>query len=1074
MALPFTGSGAGPPSFTQHAMQQQAHWPADGVDESSDSLMNSSLLSAPQHNTIGGGSSSAEDADGGSRRGNASGLASQQGSIRRTDAVAMLKRAASQREMKAQKQQQQNTADEAEGQDNRAREEPTAQEHVDPEGQAPQNVATFGSSSDPAAGSAADPQALAALKLQMQVQQYLQTQQQIQQLQASLLAHGMPQHLVNPSAALPFAPQNQQQTGQHMDMNDGHLGPQGTIPETDEDADEDDMREEGDEEEEDEDAEDYEEEDEDDYQEDQPSNASVYPINGLNSASSQFASFPLSTGFDHSAHGNSLNSAFSPGFMSPLPSITSAGAMTRAAAPSTLPAMLSPGSELLSDSLLHTPAPFNAASSLAGFAALQQQSTLPSDAQSYQQQSNGWDMLGPPPSTLSERQRSPLPSLEQLRARILHERQKRSLRRSASTSAAASAAARAYALEKLMGVGAGYSQRRALSPTDELEMGRNRERRKTMLGMTSDDSEEEAGDDSKSHRSSRRRFTRPESVPPEPLPPVPVAVVADELRDTHEEEEDLEDEDERGDEIRREKRASRIPLAKIQTKLPPLPSPSSASEFARGRETLRSTFSSDGTASPTTPTSISMRISSSTAGGVLSSPQSATRTRPMLRRSKTIGGLTAMAEQSRKLAFVNDLMKPLPKEPKVEDKDEGTSASASGNLTPNANLSRAGSQREVARAELLRKLSGRRPNAAPALQQLLSSSTTTTPYARSDKEDTSRVESAVAPGQREAGFSSSRSEPRPANLTISSAESLGTAATSLLTPPVQAQYVLHRSGSFESIASSSGVPTTAGLSPGFVAARNRASAIARATGEDNFMFESASSDGDDEDQGFSSDVSLPVHIEDVRRRSGARRVKPSSSAQTGREYAESTEEDGDYDGALDHEDFVQIHEEIQEEEDEQDALEAAEAKRIEAPQTVPTDANIDEAEESMRSRMFSADAESIAGARILHADTARRQRMHEFSNDSHSDVERGTPSFPPDSVSVPLALNISTSPLGKASRRGDWPQSMSSFNGRSSLGDDLGGYRDFEPDGETAFPGEFNRVDLLEFMTMTRLCDSRR
>ncbi|EPQ27041.1 uncharacterized protein PFL1_05325 [Pseudozyma flocculosa PF-1] len=46
--------------------------------------------------------------------------------------------------------------------------------------------------------------------------------------------------------------------------------------------------------------------------------------------------------------------------------------------------------------------------------------------------------------------RSPLPSLEQLRARILHEREAAGLQRSASTSAA-SQAARAYALEKLLG-----------------------------------------------------------------------------------------------------------------------------------------------------------------------------------------------------------------------------------------------------------------------------------------------------------------------------------------------------------------------------------------------------------------------------------------------------------------------------------------------------------------------------------------------------------------------------------------------------------------------------------------------
>ena len=46
--------------------------------------------------------------------------------------------------------------------------------------------------------------------------------------------------------------------------------------------------------------------------------------------------------------------------------------------------------------------------------------------------------------------KSPLPSLEQLRARILHERASAGLARSASTSAA-SAAARAYALEKLLG-----------------------------------------------------------------------------------------------------------------------------------------------------------------------------------------------------------------------------------------------------------------------------------------------------------------------------------------------------------------------------------------------------------------------------------------------------------------------------------------------------------------------------------------------------------------------------------------------------------------------------------------------
>ncbi|CAO1625104.1 unnamed protein product [Jaminaea pallidilutea] len=66
--------------------------------------------------------------------------------------------------------------------------------------------------------------------------------------------------------------------------------------------------------------------------------------------------------------------------------------------------------------------------------------------------------------------RSPLPSLEQLRSRILHERLQAGLQRSASASAA-SAAARAYAMNKLLGTDAS-ARERATSPVSDSGHGR--------------------------------------------------------------------------------------------------------------------------------------------------------------------------------------------------------------------------------------------------------------------------------------------------------------------------------------------------------------------------------------------------------------------------------------------------------------------------------------------------------------------------------------------------------------------------------------------------------------------------
>ena len=64
--------------------------------------------------------------------------------------------------------------------------------------------------------------------------------------------------------------------------------------------------------------------------------------------------------------------------------------------------------------------------------------------------------------------RSPLPSLAQLRARILHERSNQGLARSASTGSAnaaseASRAARLYAMEKLLGAEIGDEDSKFLS-----------------------------------------------------------------------------------------------------------------------------------------------------------------------------------------------------------------------------------------------------------------------------------------------------------------------------------------------------------------------------------------------------------------------------------------------------------------------------------------------------------------------------------------------------------------------------------------------------------------------------------
>ena len=503
------------------------------------------------------------------------------------------------------------------------------------------------------------------------------------------------------------------------------------------------------------------------------------------------------------------------------------------------------------------------------------------------------------------------------------------------------------------------------------------------------------------------------------------------------EEEDLEDEDEKGDELRREKRASRIPLSKIQTTfLPPLPSPTSAGAAGTSMAGLRSTFSSDAT-SPTTPNtpSVSGRMSggrgihgqqtvplpptpgSSIAGGSVAR----NALRPMLRRSKTIGGLSALAEQKRKMAFVDDLLKPK----QIDD------PSATGGGSENDELTRTGSQREVARAQLLRKLSGRRlqqqqqPTAAHAERQSSSPAPAPVPSL------------AAAASKIVSGATQESPRNRPAHLTIptTAPKSL---ASSLLTPPRTAASgagMRERTTSTSSIGSSNGALTTAGLSPGFVAARNRASVIARMEGEDNFMFENQHGDADEEDSDDGMVGNVP--IQDMRRKSHQQQQQHAAGFES---LDESGDEDGDDEGGGGEDDFVQMHEELQEEGDREDAMEDEEADdeepAAEGHDPPRRDRFKSGGSETRSDRITSSD--SVANAQIMTAYPAIRQMM-QFENSPATTHD--SPNVP-GSFSIPLGLQLSGSPPAK-SRRNDWPVSMST-NARSSFGgDDLGLLPDF-------------------------------
>lgn len=112
--------------------------------------------------------------------------------------------------------------------------------------------------------------------------------------------------------------------------------------------------------------------------------------------------------------------------------------------------------------------------------------------------------------------RSPLPSLEQLRSRILHERLAAGLQRSASASAA-SAAARAYAMNKLLGADA-TTREGATSPVSDSAHGRpgtieedDEERDEFPEDVVQSDGE---GDDASKRRSRRtgNQYLRPPSM----------------------------------------------------------------------------------------------------------------------------------------------------------------------------------------------------------------------------------------------------------------------------------------------------------------------------------------------------------------------------------------------------------------------------------------------------------------------------------------------------------------------------------------------------------------------------------
>lgn len=244
----------------------------------------------------------------------------------------------------------------------------------------------------------------------------------------------------------------------------------------------------------------------------------------------------------------------------------------------------------------------------------------------------------------AEQNRSPLPSLEQLRSRILHERLTAGLQRSASAGAA-SAAARAYALNKLLG----QDTARPTSPVSDYG------------GHISEEEDEQ---------------TQSEEV-------------------VHSDEDDISK--------RNSKRQSR--------------------RSGRGSIYLR-------------PASI----------------RSIQQSKNMLRRSRTMSGMSQRAEEQRKIAFGQEHSLPTapesprkkrmsrlppkrsgtglslegtPEEPlSVVAKQRGpvstgepSSSSASDQQPrPQQQLTRQPSQREVARTEMMRKLSGRRPNGrSPAL-----------------------------------------------------------------------------------------------------------------------------------------------------------------------------------------------------------------------------------------------------------------------------------------------------------------------------------------------------------------------
>lgn len=434
------------------------------------------------------------------------------------------------------------------------------------------------------------------VSLQLQMQQLLQTQQQIQQLQAALLAQGTPAHLVNSTGADP-------NLNPSLTAFNGAQFPSEILGQT----------------------------------------PLMAPLLGLLPSSA-----PGVSGL-----GVGLNLPQTDINFQPPASLDASG-------PITAPSLGIPGVS---------------ASPGLGIGALGGQPLPPPQPPSSKSPTS---RLHPPPVHTSSReppQRSPLPSLEQLRARVLHERQKQSLRRSASTSAAAHAVARAHALEKLIGAGAGISQRRALSPSDHLEAGRNRARRRALLGHAATLDEVEAEASEEDEEPIRTRSIQLSSPEQEGIVSLVVTDEKDESSDNSE------DEDLWGDALRSEKRASRIPLSEPLGPLMVASLPDQARQSPRGR--------------PTSVRPLRQGFRNSNA------PDTSSFSRPLLRRSRTVGGLTAMAEQERRAEFLESLLAP---------EEEGTDASSSRPVSPSPMTTPPiDTPRSVARAQLLRKLSARTP-----------------------------------------------------------------------------------------------------------------------------------------------------------------------------------------------------------------------------------------------------------------------------------------------------------------------------------------------------------------------------